>query len=74
MKKIIIAVLFALVANVNAIAQATLPTSWSFTTTGLPTGWTQTGTAFYTASGSTPPACKFDNTGNTLSYLDCLQN
>ena len=67
MKKIIFAVLFALVANVNAIAQATLPTSWSFTTTGLPTGWTQTGTAFYTASGATPPACKFDNTGDMVT-------
>ncbi len=67
MKKIIFAVLFALVANINAIAQATLPTSWSFTTTSLPTGWTQTGTAFYTASGATPPACKFDNTGDMVT-------
>lgn len=67
MKKIIIAVLFALVANVNAIAQAVLPTSWSFATTALPTGWTQTGTAFYSASGSTPPACKFDNTGDMVT-------
>ena len=67
MKKIIIAVLFALMANVNAIAQAILPTSWSFTTTALPTGWTQVGTAFYTASGSTPPACKFDNTGDMVT-------
>lgn len=67
MKKIIFAVLFALVANINAIAQAILPTSWSFTTTSLPTGWTQTGTAFYTASGATPPACKFDNTGDMVT-------
>lgn len=69
MKKIIFAVLFALIANVNAIAQATLPTSWSFTTTSLPTGWTQTGTAFYTASGATPPACKFDNTGDMVTIF-----
>lgn len=67
MKKIIYALLFVIAANVNAIAQATLPTSWSFTTTGLPTGWTQTGTAFYTASGATPPACKFDNTGDMVT-------
>lgn len=67
MKKIIFALLFALTANVNAIAQAILPTTWSFTTTGLPTGWTQSGTAFYTASGATPPACKFDNTGDLVT-------
>lgn len=67
MKKIIFALLFVLTANVNAIAQAVLPTTWSFTTTGLPTGWTQTGTAFYTASGATPPACKFDNTGDMVT-------
>jgi len=67
MKKIIYALLFVLTANVNAIAQAVLPTTWSFTTTGLPTGWTQTGTAFYTASGATPPACKFDNTGDLVT-------
>jgi len=67
MKKIIYALLFVLTANVNAIAQAVLPTTWSFTTTGLPTGWTQSGTAFYTASGATPPACKFDNTGDLVT-------
>jgi len=67
MKKIIYALLFVLTANVNAIAQAVLPTTWSFTTTGLPTGWTQTGTTFYTASGSTPPACKFDNTADMVT-------
>ena len=67
MRKIIFALLFVLTANVNAIAQAILPTSWSFTTTSLPTGWTQSGTAFYTASGATPPACKFDNTGDMVT-------
>lgn len=66
-KKIIYAFLFVLVANVNAIAQAVLPTTWSFTTTSLPTGWTQTGTTFYTASGATPPACKLDNTGDMVT-------
>lgn len=65
MKKIIysaIAVLFGM----NALAQAVLPTSWSFTTATLPNGWTESGTAFYTASGNTPPAMKFDNTGDYL--------
>ncbi len=67
MKKIIFAFLFAITANVNVVAQATLPTTWSFTTTALPTGWTQTGTAFYTSSGATPPACKLDNTGDMVT-------
>lgn len=66
-KKIIYMLLFVVTANINAFAQAVLPTTWSFTTTGLPTGWTQTGTAFYTASGATPPACKFDNTGDMVT-------
>ena len=66
-KKTIYALLFVLITNANAIAQAVLPTTWSFSTTALPTGWTQTGTAFYTASGSTPPACKFDNTGDMVT-------
>ncbi len=56
------AICFALLAN----AQAVLPTSWSFTTATLPTFWTESGTAFYTASGFTPPAMKLDNTGDFL--------
>ncbi|HEY0031167.1 MAG TPA: endonuclease [Bacteroidia bacterium] len=67
MKKIIYAFLLVLTANINAIAQAVLPTTWSFTTTGLPTGWTESGTSFYTSSGATPPACKFDNTGDMVT-------
>ena len=46
--------------------QAVLPTSWSFTTANLPTGWSESGTMFYAASGNTPPAMKFDNTGDYL--------
>lgn len=56
------AVLFAFMG----MAQAVLPTSWSFTTATLPVGWTQSGTGFYTASGNTPPAMKFDGTGDYL--------
>lgn len=66
-KNIIYALLFVLTTNINAIAQAVLPTTWSFTTTALPTGWTQSGTAFYTSSVPTPPACKFDNTGDMVT-------
>lgn len=58
----LVAVLFSLMGW----AQAVLPTSWSFTTATLPSGWTESGTAFYTASGNTPPAMKFDNTGDYL--------
>jgi hypothetical protein len=51
----------------NSFTQAVLPTSWSFATVTLPTGWTESGTMFYSASGNTPPAMKFDNTGDYLT-------
>lgn len=50
----------------TGLSQAVLPTSWSFTTTTLPTGWTESEVLFYTASGNTPPAKKFDSTGDNL--------
>lgn len=65
MKRIIFATLAVLV-SVMGYAQAVLPSTWSFTTTTLPTGWTATGTDYYTASGNTPPAMKFDGTGDNL--------
>lgn len=65
MKRIIFATLAVLV-SVMGYAQAVLPTTWSFTTTTLPTGWTATGTDYYSASGNTPPAMKFDGTGDNL--------
>jgi len=66
MKRIIYTSILAIVFAVNSFAQAVLPTSWSFSTTTLPTGWTESGTDFYSASGNTPPAMKFDNTGDYL--------
>lgn len=69
MRKIIYAALFVFMTNMAAFAQAVLPTAWSFPTATLPTGWTTTGTGFYTASGFTPPACKFDNTGDLLTIF-----
>lgn len=66
MRKSIFLVLLSAFAYSVSVAQAVLPTSWSFTTTTLPVGWTESGTAFYTASGNTPPAMKFDNTGDYL--------
>ena len=53
--------------SIVAYSQAILPTTWSFPTTNLPTGWTESGTSFYTASGNTPPAMKFDNTGDYMT-------
>ena len=58
----VLLVLLSLIGN----TQAVLPTSWSFTTTNLPTGWSESGTMFYAASGNTPPAMKFDNTGDYM--------
>lgn len=58
----VLLVLLSLIGN----TQAVLPTSWSFTTAILPTGWSESGTMFYAASGNTPPAMKFDNTGDYL--------
>lgn len=66
MKRIIYATLLAVLFSSTGIAQAVLPTNWSFTTSTLPTGWTESGTGFYTASGNTPPAMKFDGTGDYL--------
>jgi len=65
MKKIILLMSTVLISIV-AYSQAILPTTWSFPTTNLPTGWTESGTSFYTASGNTPPAMKFDNTGDYM--------
>ena len=65
MKKILLLILSTLFI-VPVFSQAILPSSWSFPTTNLPTGWTESGTNFYTASGNTPPAMKFDNTDDFL--------
>ena len=56
----------AVLISIVAYSQAILPTTWSFSTANLPTGWTESGTSFYTASGNTPPAIKFDGTGDYL--------
>ncbi len=67
MKKHIYVLLFVTVISVAGFAQALLPASWSFVTNTLPLGWNQTGIAYYSASGNTAPACKFDDTGDVLS-------
>ena len=65
MKKRIL-LMSAVLLSIVAYSQAILPTTWSFPTTNLPAGWTESGTSFYTASGNTPPAMKFDNTGDYM--------
>jgi hypothetical protein len=66
MKRVIYASILVLLVSFTGLAQAVLPTGWSFTTTTLPTGWSESGTGFYTGSGNTPPTMKFDNTGDFL--------
>jgi hypothetical protein len=66
MRKVIYLSSLILLLSANFYAQAVLPTSWSFATTTLPIGWSESGTAFYTASGNTPPAMKFDSQGDNL--------
>ncbi len=66
MRKSIFLVLLSAFAYSVSLAQAVLPTTWSFATTTLPVGWTESGTGYYTASGNTPPTMKFDNTGDYL--------
>jgi len=66
MKKNIVFTVLLVLLSLIGNTQAVLPTSWSFTTTNLPTGWSESGTMFYAASGNTPPAMKFDNTGDYL--------
>lgn len=68
MKKINSALFLLFLLSLSAFAQTTLPTSWSFATTTLPTGWSAIDPipAYYTGSGNTPPAYKFDATGDQI--------
>ncbi len=71
MKKINYAILFLIIANLTASAQAVLPTSWSFSTTTFPTGWSATDPipAYYSASGNTPPAYKLDAENDKITIF-----
>ncbi|MEI6487379.1 MAG: endonuclease [Bacteroidota bacterium] len=69
MKKITTLILFAVIANSAAFAQAVLPVSWGFAGSTLPaTGWSTAGTgfAYYTGSGNPQPAAKFTAAGDML--------
>jgi len=68
MKKILYTLSLILAVNLSLFSQTTLPTSWSFTNTTLPTGWSVIDPipAYYTGSGNTPPAYKFDATGDQM--------
>lgn len=76
MRKILLTGLLSVMALVNAMAQAVLPTSWSFTTTSFPTGWSSDGIGSYTASGNTPPAAKLDSSGDwvQINYAGAAGN
>lgn len=66
MKKVVYLLVLSLFIGLNTMAQAVLPSAWSFPTTILPVGWTESGTGYYSASGNTPPAMKFDTSGDFL--------
>jgi len=71
--------LFALLCGLtvmSAKAQTALPTAWSFSSTTLPAFWTEVNAnsttypvPYYSASGNTPPAYKFDGTGDLLTIF-----
>jgi hypothetical protein len=66
MKNSICLLFLFMATSIYSFSQAVLPTSWSFTTATLPTGWSESESIFYPASGNTPPAKKFDSTGDYL--------
>lgn len=71
--------LFSLLCGLSimtAKAQTALPTAWSFSSTTLPAFWTDVNAnsttypvPYYSASGNTPPAYKFDGTGDKLTIF-----
>ncbi len=71
--------LFALICGFSIMssqAQTALPTAWSFSSTTLPAFWTEVNAnsatypvPYYTGSGHTPPAYKFDGTGDLLTIF-----
>lgn len=67
MTRLLFSLSTSLLFTAIVFAQAALPTSDSFTTTALPDGWTSSGTGSYASSGNTPPAMKFDGTGDVLT-------
>lgn len=68
MKKILHTLSLIAVINLSGFAQAVLPTAWSFDNTTFPTGWSIVDPTplYYTGSGNTPPAYKFDATGDQM--------
>ncbi|MDO9186602.1 MAG: endonuclease [Bacteroidia bacterium] len=68
MKKILYTLSLIVAVNLSVFAQAVLPTAWSFLNTTFPTGWSiiDPTPLYYTGSGNTPPAYKFDATGDQM--------
>ena len=76
MKTIKLFTLLCGLSIMTAKAQTALPTAWSFSSTTLPAFWTDVNAnsttypvPYYSASGNTPPAYKFDGTGDKLTIF-----
>ncbi len=76
MKTIKLFTLLCALTMMSAKAQTALPTAWSFSSTALPAFWTEVNpnsatypVPYYSASGHTPPAYKFDGTGDMLTIF-----
>ena len=61
-----ICIFFGIILSFASEGQANLPTSYGFDSLSLPNGWKTKNTAYYSASGNTPPALKFDNSADYL--------
>ena len=76
MKKIKLAILLYTLSISLINAQTALPAAWSFSSTTLPAFWTEINAnsstfpvPYYTGSGHTPPAYKFDGSGDMLTVF-----
>lgn len=61
-----ICIFYVFILPSTFLGQANLPTSYSFDLQSLPSGWMTKNTSYYTGSGNTPPALKFDNSADYL--------
>jgi len=61
-----ICIFYVFILPSTFLGQANLPTYYSFDLQSLPSGWMTKNTSYYTGSGNTPPALKFDNSADYL--------
>jgi hypothetical protein len=71
MKKLLLTSFASACIAFSGLAQAVLPTSWSFATPTFPTGWSAIDPTpgYYTASGFNPPTYKFDADGDKVQVF-----